>query len=65
MKLLSVKKSKKLYFTISYSFGTSNYKREFSLCKQAFISFLGFPLYSTKTIMVRPHVSDLRDVSDS
>lgn len=62
MKLLSVKKLKRLYFTISYSFASSKYQREFSLCKQAYVSFLGLPLYSTKTIMVQPHPNDLRDI---
>jgi hypothetical protein len=64
MKLLSVRKFKRLNFIISYSLATSEYKRKFSLCKQAYITFLGFPLYSTKTIMVQPHVSDLRDLAE-
>lgn len=62
MKLLSVKKLKNLHFIISYSFATNKYKREFLLCKQAYKSFLGIPLYPTKLIFVEPNSHDLCEV---
>lgn len=64
MKFLSVRKLKALYFTISISLETMKYKREFSIRKRSFVSFLGIPLYLTKEIYVQPSNYDLRDVAN-
>jgi hypothetical protein len=63
MKILSVKKTKTLYFTLSYSFENNSYTREYSIGKRSFITFFGIPLYSTKLIFVRATDSDLFEIT--
>lgn len=52
MKLFSAKKFERKFYRIYYSFVTNEYVNEITTVKKSYITFLGFPLFPNRVIVV-------------